>query len=102
METVLGTSAVLAGTADPLTKARLLAALLGRPMSRPDLDRWVQDNAAAEALDELLLAGSVRWDAGGGLALDTRRRSSALSALARDLQLQRRPQHSGRAAPSTH
>lgn len=87
METVLGTSAVLTGTADPLTKARLLAALIGRPMSRPDLDRWVRDNAAAEALDELLHAGSVRWDGGGGLALDTRRRGSALSALARDLQL---------------
>jgi hypothetical protein len=87
METVLATSAVLAGTADPLTKARLLAALLGRPMSRPDLDRWVQENDADDALDELLHAGSVRRDAGGGLALDTRRRGSAFTALARDLQL---------------
>ncbi len=87
METDLGTSAVLAGTADPLTKARLLAALLGRPMSRADLDRWVRENTAAEALDELLHAGSVRWAGDGSLALDARRRGSALSALARDLQV---------------
>lgn len=87
METVLSTSAVLSGAADPLTKARLLAALLGRPMSAPDLHRWVRDNDGAEAVDELLHAGSVRRHAGGGLALDTRRRGSALSALARDLQL---------------
>lgn len=87
MKTVPGTSAVLSGAADPLTKARLLAALLGRPMSGPDLDRWVRDNDGVDAVDELLVAGSVRRTAGGGLSLDGYRRGSALSALARDLQL---------------
>lgn len=86
METVLETSAVLTGSADPLTKARLLAALIVRPMSTPDLERWVRENDAASALDELLHAGSVRRES-GGLALDSRRHGSALSALARDLQL---------------
>lgn len=87
METVLGTSAVLTGSSDPLTKARLLAALLGGPMSGADLRRWVHDNDASAAVDELLAGGSVRPTAGGGLALEVRRHGSALSALARDLQL---------------
>jgi hypothetical protein len=87
MGALLGTSPVHEATPDPLTKARLLAAVLARPMSGPELDRWVQRNDAAEAVDALLAAGSVRRTAGGGLALDRRRRTAALSALARDLQV---------------
>lgn len=87
MDTLHGASAVRTGTADPYTKARLLAALLGRPMSETDLQRWVQEHDGADAVDEMLVAGSVRRTAGGGLALDTRRRLSAFSALRRDLQL---------------
>jgi hypothetical protein len=78
---------VLDGVADPLTKARLLAALLGRPMSGPELDRRSADDGVAAAVDELLLAGSVRRTRDGGLALDDRRRSAALDGLARDLRV---------------
>ncbi|VTR77448.1 hypothetical protein [Cellulomonas hominis] len=87
MRALLGTSPVLAGSAAPLTQARLLAALLARPMPGEELDRWVRRNDGAGAVDALLAAGSVRRTAGGGLALDGRRRSTALDALARDLRL---------------
>lgn len=87
MDTLHGASAVLTGAGDPYTKARLLLALLGRPMSGTDLQRWVQEHDGASAVDEMLAAGSVRPITGGGLALDTRRRTSAISALRRDLQL---------------
>ncbi|WP_282944200.1 hypothetical protein [Cellulomonas endometrii] len=82
-----GTSPVLAGSAAPLTQARLLAALLAGPMPGEEVDRWVRRNDGVAAVDALLAAGSVRRTAGGGLALDGRRRSAALDALARDLQL---------------
>jgi hypothetical protein len=87
MGALLGTSPSVEAAADPLTKARLLAALLARPMSGPEVDRWVRRNDAAGAVDALLATGSVRRTPGGGLALDRRRRTAALGALARDLQV---------------
>lgn len=80
-------SAVLTGAADPLTKARLLAALIGGPMDPAQAERWLTAHDAAAALDELLAAGSVRRTAGGGLALHARRRDAALSALADELRV---------------
>jgi hypothetical protein len=80
-------TAVLDGATDPLTKARLLAALLGRPMSGAELERRSADDGLAAAVDELLLSGSVRRTRDGGLALDGGRRSAALDALARDLRV---------------
>jgi hypothetical protein len=76
---------VLGGTTDPLTKARLLAAVLGRPMSGAELDRRARVDGVADAVDELVLAGSVRRTPDGGIELDPRRRTAALDALARDL-----------------
>ncbi|MCG7286712.1 hypothetical protein MHY85_12110 [Cellulomonas sp. ACRRI] len=78
-------AAVLDGTTDPLTKARLLAAVLGRPMSGAELDRRTRTAGVADAVDELVLSGSVRRTPDGGLELDPRRRTAALDALARDL-----------------
>ncbi|HYQ77363.1 hypothetical protein [Cellulomonas sp.] len=77
--------AALDGATDPLTKARMLAVLLGRPMSAAELARRCADEGVAAAVDELLLAGSVRRTRDGGLALEDRRHSVALGALARDL-----------------
>jgi len=85
VETAIRTSAVLRGTADPLTKARLLAALLGGAMDASARARWVEQHDGAAAVDELLAAGSVRATRGGGLALRTARHDAALDALARDL-----------------
>jgi hypothetical protein len=73
--------------ADPLAKARLLAAMLTRPLSGPELDRRCGEPGVPEAVDELVLSGSARRTADGGLALDGPRRSAALDALARDLRL---------------
>lgn len=85
MPTAHRPSAVLQGSADPLTKARLLAALLPGPLGPEAARAWVDRHLAAAAVDELVHAGSVRRTAGGGLALDPRRNASALTALARDL-----------------
>ncbi len=71
----------------PLLKARLLAALLVRPMTRRELTGWVQDNDARDALAALTASRSVRRTREGGAALRETRRNGALSALARDLQL---------------
>lgn len=79
-------TAVRDGATDPLTTARLLAALLGRPLSGPELARRCADDAVAVAVDELLRSGSVRRTRDGGLALDGGRRSAALDALAHDLR----------------
>jgi hypothetical protein len=87
MPTALTPHPLLAGAADPVTKARLLAALLPHPMTALDLDRWVRRNDAADALDELLAAGSVRRTTTGGLALIPGRQRTALAGLQRDLQL---------------
>lgn len=87
MQTARGKSSVVEGSSDPLTTARLLAVLLGRPMTAPDLRRWVRDNDAADVVDELLAAGAVCRTGRGGLALDCRRQGAALSALAHDLRL---------------
>lgn len=80
-------TAVLDGATDPLTKARLLAALLGRPLSGAELERRCADDTVAAAVDELLLSGSVRRTRDGGLALDGGRRTAALDALAHDLRV---------------
>lgn len=80
-------TAVLDGATDPLTKARLLAALLGRPLSGSELDRRADADGVRAAADELVLSGSVRRTPDGGLELDPRRRSAALDALARDLRV---------------
>lgn|GEM_PF-2499828 len=93
MENDARPSAVLEGAADPLTKARVLAALLGGPLSWDDLARRVTGDGVADALDELLAGGSVRRTAGGGLALQDGRRAAALDALARDLRVGARPRH---------
>lgn len=87
MPTPSRTTAVLDGAVDPLTKARLLAALLGRPMSGPELDRRCRTDGVAAAVSELVLAGSARRTRDGGLELDPGRRSAALDALARDLRV---------------
>lgn len=73
--------------ADPLARARLLAAMLSRPLSGPELARRLGEPGVPEAVDDLVLAGSARRTADGGLALDGPRRSAALGALARDLGL---------------
>jgi hypothetical protein len=80
-------SAVLSGRSDPLTKARLLVALLGGPLSPSAARDWEAEHDAADAVTELLAAGSVRRTAGGGLALDARRHDTALAGLAADLRL---------------
>lgn len=92
METDLDVRTPLDGSgtvraADPLAKARLLAAMLTRPLSGVELARRSAEAGVREAVDELVLSGSARRTADGGLALDGPRRSAALSALARDLQL---------------
>ncbi|MFF1529066.1 hypothetical protein [Cellulomonas sp. NPDC058312] len=87
MPTAVGQSAVLTGTAPPLTKARLLAALLPGAMSAADARTWVDRHQGVDAVAELVAAGSVRRTADGGLALDHGRRASALGALDRDLRV---------------
>lgn len=92
METDLDVRTLLDGTTippavDPLAKARLLAAMLSRPLSGPELTRRSAEPGVPEAVDALVLAGSARRTSDGGLALDGPRRSAALDALARDLRL---------------
>lgn len=77
---------VLDGAADPLIKARVLAALLAGPLPGAALGRAVDGAGVPEAVDELVAAGSVRRTADGGLALDPHRRATALEALVRDLR----------------
>lgn len=87
MNTELHVRPARAGTVDPLTRARVLAALLPGPMSGAELARRSADAGVPEAVDALVHAGSVRRTGDGGLALDRRRHSAALTALARDLGL---------------
>lgn len=82
-----GADAPAGSVADPLAQARLLAAMLSRPLSGTELARRSAEPGVPEAVDALVLAGSARRTPDGGLALDGPRRSAALDALARDLRL---------------
>ncbi|GIG35005.1 hypothetical protein [Cellulomonas pakistanensis] len=73
--------------ADPLPRARLLAAMLGRPLTGAELERRGAEDGVPEAVEALVLSGAARRTPDGGLALDRRRRSDALDALARDLRV---------------
>ena len=86
MHTAHGTRDPAAELAPAVTRARLLASLFGRAMSRGELARWVEENDTADAVEDLVTAGSVRRTRDGGLALHERRRDAALIALARDLR----------------
>ncbi|WP_454048620.1 hypothetical protein [Cellulomonas sp. Marseille-Q8402] len=72
---------------DGRTRARLLAAMLSRPLTGTELGRRSEEPGVPAAVASVLRTGSARRTADGGLALDDRRRSAALGALARDLGL---------------
>jgi hypothetical protein len=76
------------GPGDLVTRYRLLARLLGGPLSGAEAERWIRKHEAEEAVVWLQAAGRLRRIADDGLALQPDRLATAMDAMTRDLSRQ--------------